>query len=112
MFEDKTDSDVFLVNIVGDYKNEDNVPEKKKTRSFTKAVAQMSDGSELKFPPDVVMFPDNHYFDDVSARPQLRLRVAHPIGDDGKPVGPSFLIPQRCSLQFVINAIKRCEKKV
>lgn len=111
MFDNTSLEEVFLVDITGEYFNEDGVVDSKKRRGFNKAVAIMSDGSRLEF-PDVNLFPDNHLDEGLGKVTQLRLRVVHPLGDNGFPVGPSFLIPQRCSLQYVKNAILRCVKRV
>ncbi len=104
-------SNPMLVDITGEYADESKVPEKKKKFSFTHAVAKFSDGTELAFPPECVLYPD-HHFDMGGEIVQYRLRVTHPLGEDGKPIGPHFWVPKGCSMEYVKSAIKRAELRV
>lgn len=76
--------------------------------SQSPAVAVFSDGSRLEFPDGCKFAQDNH--EDGGVITGVRLRVQPPI-KDGK-ASPSFLIPQHCSKQNVLNAIDRILKGV
>ena len=74
------------------------------------AVAIFSDGTTLDFPKGCKFEPD--HVEDPNGKIIGRcLRVHQPLVD-GKPGGPSFVIPQYCSVQNVKTAIERVEKGV
>ena len=77
------------------------------------AVAIFTDGSTIKFPPGCKFGLERHVGDPGNPdRASLRMRVIPTKDDEGRPVQPTFFIPQFCSPDYVRTAIERILKKV
>jgi hypothetical protein len=71
------------------------------------AFAIMTDGERIEFPKGLKFVPDNSR-DNIGRLLQMRIRIIHPVVD-GKPKGPSVLLPKGVSRDYVIAVLKRLE---
>jgi hypothetical protein len=70
------------------------------------AFAIMSDGSRIEFPKGLKFTADN--FRDNGKVHQLRLRITQPLVD-GKPKGPSILLPKGVNKEYLLKVLERLE---